>query len=345
MKNQMKIIFIIIGTLIGAGFASGKEIEIFFFQYGVYGIIGMSISIALIGIVIYRTLLIVKNKKTQNYKEFLKQISEKTNIKSKKIIIETSNLLINTFTLITFFIMIAGFGSYFQEQIGINKIIGSTILALICLIIFKTDIQGVMKANEIVVPILIIILTFLSILNLKNIQQIQLITTNGSNWIISALEYSGYNILLLIPVLITLKEFLDNKKITKKQIANIAIIVAIVVLILAMGIFTMLMQNQNIFKNEMPIAKVISNMSQIYIIAYGVLIMFSIFTTSIALGTSFLKNTKYNYNAKAIVICIISILVSNIGFSNLINVTYPFFGILGIIEIFFVCFFKKDIVK
>lgn len=345
MKNQMKIIFIIIGTLIGAGFASGKEIEIFFFQYGVYGIIGMSISIALIGIVIYRTLLIVKNKKTQNYKEFLKQISEKTNIKSKKIIIETSNLLINTFTLITFFIMIAGFGSYFQEQIGINKIIGSTILALICLIIFKTDIQGVMKANEIVVPILIIILTLLSILNLKNIQQIQLITTNGSNWIISALEYSGYNILLLIPVLITLKEFLDNKKITKKQIANIAIIVAIVVLILAMGIFTMLMQNQNIFKNEMPIAKVISNMSQIYIIAYGVLIMFSIFTTSIALGTSFLKNTKYNYNAKAIVICIISILVSNIGFSNLINVTYPFFGILGIIEIFFVCFFKKDIVK
>lgn len=29
MKNSLKVVFVIIGTLIGAGFASGKEVYIF----------------------------------------------------------------------------------------------------------------------------------------------------------------------------------------------------------------------------------------------------------------------------------------------------------------------------
>ena len=34
MKNIVKIVFVIIATLVGAGFASGKEIFSFFFSYG-----------------------------------------------------------------------------------------------------------------------------------------------------------------------------------------------------------------------------------------------------------------------------------------------------------------------
>ena len=34
-KDIMKIVFVIIGTMIGAGFASGQEIYLFFFSYGI----------------------------------------------------------------------------------------------------------------------------------------------------------------------------------------------------------------------------------------------------------------------------------------------------------------------
>lgn len=33
MKNVLKIVLVIIGTMVGAGFASGKEIYSFFFVY------------------------------------------------------------------------------------------------------------------------------------------------------------------------------------------------------------------------------------------------------------------------------------------------------------------------
>ena len=42
MKNVLKIVFVIIGTTIGAGFASGQEIYLFFNKYGFMGIIGIS---------------------------------------------------------------------------------------------------------------------------------------------------------------------------------------------------------------------------------------------------------------------------------------------------------------
>ena len=56
MKNVFKIVFVIIGTLIGAGFASGQEIYVFFFSYGIKGFIGIIISSVGMGGLIYKTL-------------------------------------------------------------------------------------------------------------------------------------------------------------------------------------------------------------------------------------------------------------------------------------------------
>ena len=56
MKNSLKVVFVIIGTLIGAGFASGKEVYIFFNKYGSLGLLGVVLSGIFISIVIYKGL-------------------------------------------------------------------------------------------------------------------------------------------------------------------------------------------------------------------------------------------------------------------------------------------------
>ena len=52
----LKVVFVIIGTLIGAGFASGQEIYTFFFSYGINGIFGIIVSGIIIGFTIYNKL-------------------------------------------------------------------------------------------------------------------------------------------------------------------------------------------------------------------------------------------------------------------------------------------------
>ena len=71
MKNILKIVFVIIGTMIGAGFASGKEIYLFFFSFGIEGIIGLLISAVITGITIYKTLEIINKNDIKTYKQFI----------------------------------------------------------------------------------------------------------------------------------------------------------------------------------------------------------------------------------------------------------------------------------
>lgn len=145
----LKVVFVIIGTLIGAGFASGQEIYTFFFSYGINGILGIAISSIIIGITIYKTFKIIEKNKIKNYKEFLDFFIK--NEKTKELI----NGIINIFILISFYIMIAGFGAYLEQEIGINSFIGSGILAILCVVLFRTNIKGIVKINEILIPILI----------------------------------------------------------------------------------------------------------------------------------------------------------------------------------------------
>ena len=83
LKNVLTISMVIIGSIIGAGFASGQEINSFFYKYGIIGILGIIISIFLISLIIYKVFLIIKKENINTYKNFLEIIFEKNN---KKII-------------------------------------------------------------------------------------------------------------------------------------------------------------------------------------------------------------------------------------------------------------------
>ena len=338
MKNIFKVVFVIIGTLIGAGFASGQEIYIFFFSHGIKGIVGILISSILMGFVIYKTLIILNKNNINTYKDFLdvliisKGKNKEFNIKN------IINLVINIFILVTFFIMIAGFGAYFEQEFGINSLIGSFILSIMCYLVFKTSIKGVVKANEVIVPVLIIFLIIIgfNILIKTNLLEIQkyIIENNSSNYIIDAILYCSYNSILLIPVLLTLKKYIT----TKRQIVNISIISMIISIVLSIIIFLLLTKvDVDITKIEMPAVYVVSNMFKLLKNVYGFIILGSIFTTSISLGNSFLQNVSKNdknYTQIAIIMCVTAVIVSKIGFSNLINLIYPIFGYLGLVQIF-----------
>lgn len=339
MKNVLKVVFVIIGTLIGAGFASGQEVYLFFFSYGMEGLIGILISSIIIGVVIYSTFNILNKYKINTYKDFLNILLPK-NTKLKIIV----NFIINIFILITFFIMIAGFGAYFEQEIGINRLVGSLVLAIITFIVFMTSIKGVVKVNELLVPILIGFIFIIGIISIKDTHILNLenyvIRTNYTNFSLSAVLYSSYNSILLIPVLITLNNYVKNKK----QIFYISFISVIVTILLSIIIFLLLVRvDVDISKLEMPVVYVVSNMFKILRYIYGVIILGSIFTTAISLGVSFLQNTAKNkkgYTQIAIIMCITSVIISKFGFSNLVSLLYPIFGYLGLIQILRLCVIK-----
>lgn len=332
MIEVISITLVIIGALIGAGFASGQEIFSFFYIYGKNGIYGILIMSILIGIFIYKSLKIIYQKQVYNYNDFLNLFIKNTKIRNVIL------WIVNVLLLVSFYIMVAGFGAYFEQEIGINRIIGSIVLNLLCVIVFFSNIKGVLKASNLIVPFLIFFIFFIGI---KNIVQIRTIDFHQmkNNWILSMIIYNSYNFILLMPVLISLK-----KQITKeKNIKKVSILVTIIILILSINIFFLLL-NANIKEienQEMPIVYIISNYFNKYKKIYAFIVLASIFTTAISVGICFLQNISKNSNSYpqfVLFMCITSLLMSNIGFSKLLNFIYPVFGYIGILQIVIIFF-------
>ena len=327
MKNIFNVTFIIIGVILGAGFASGKEIYIFFNQYGKLGIVGIIISFIFLGLIIYKVIKISKKYGINNYEEFLEKIGTKnTIIKS----------IINIFLLISFYIMVAGFSAYIEQEIKLPKIVGSLLIIILCYFIFTKNINGIIKANTILVPILVI---FIIIFGIKNISINNEITTTVKNqnyfkFIISAMLYASYNSITLIPMLVTIRKLVK----TDKENKIIFLILTTTTIILALIIYNLITKiDININTIELPTIYIANKLGPIYKYIYGIIILVSIFTTAISDGYGFLQNNAKNnkqYKIINILMCISSIFVSNIGFSKLLKLLYPIFGILGLIQIY-----------
>lgn len=338
MKNISKIVFVVIGTIIGAGFASGKEIYLFFNIYGVNGILGIIISQAIIGLIIYKVLTICINDKIENYT----QLSE--HINSNKKINEILKIIINTFLLISFYVMIAGFSAYFSQELKIPNIIGTIMIIMLCYTIFRGNIEGIIKVNTILIPILIGFIIILSIANLEEFINIneKKIEQNFLKAIYSAVIYSSYNSITLIPIVITLKKYIKNKK----QIAIVSILISIILTILALAIYGLILKVDIDINNlDLPTVYVAGMNGHIYKLLYGGIILVAIFTSAISAGYSVLENyinKPSKYKQIALLLCISAIFISNIGFSTLINLLYPVFGLLGITQIILLIKFPKS---
>ena len=165
MKKILMVLFVIIGTIIGAGFASGKEIYIFFFRYGFNGNMGLIVTAIFISATIYMVFKIINYNKINSYEEFLTYLF-KDNRKLYSKISKLFCVLINMFLLISYNIMIAGFGAFLSQELKINKILGATIISVGCYIALKKDKEGVLKVNTILIPMLIISIIVVGIINI-----------------------------------------------------------------------------------------------------------------------------------------------------------------------------------
>ncbi len=335
MRNIITIVLVIIGAFIGAGFASGQEIYSFFYCYGIKGIYGIIFSFLLMSLIIYRVLKITVKYNINNYSEFLGLF-----IKNKKVK-RYINIIINILLLITFYIMVAGFGAYFEQEIKISKIIGSSILATLCFIVLLTDTKGILKVSKYLVPILIIFVFIIGSINLIsiNIDNVK-IPEIKRDWILSSILYCSYNLILLVPILITLKNHLEKEK----NIKFIAIISGIIMIILSLFIYMLLAKpNIELAEIEMPVVYVISNFFEKYKKIYAFIILSSIFTTAISVGNGLLQNInkkEKSYTQLVLYMCITSLPISIFGFSKLVNCIYPLFGYIGIIQIIYIIFKK-----
>lgn len=332
-KNWIKIASIYIGTVIGAGFASGREIIEFFGVYGIKGIWGVYISGVLFSIVGSLLLIKVYNNKIKDFNDLAGRLfGEKVGF-----VIDTIIL----FSLYTgFSVMIAGSGAVFKEQLNLPFNVGIIVMVICSFIVFLFNLEGLSLINTILVPLLIIGILFISVsitgeigLDFSKVEGADL--TRKGNFFTSALLYFGSNSLLIIVVFSSMLPIIGNKK---TAIFG-GLSGGVILFVLALSILnSMLLYYNEIFYLDIPMLKLCGYIGEGYGKIYSIILWIAMFTTALANGFGFINRVSKGNNKYlvSVIFCMSAFPLANIGFGNLVGVLYPIFGAIGFVMMVFI---------
>ncbi len=340
MNRDLKIAFVFVGTIVGAGLASGQEILQFFSLYGIKGFMGILLCGA---IYIALSIVIVGLCFKYKYKSYRDIVESVFGSKFGWIV----DIFLTFFIFGGNTIMLSGGGTMLREYIGIDKFWGVIIMALLVFLATAFSTNGIITTNSAIVPIstaAIAVLGLIVFLNLKSLSgislQLQAVPNIKSGWFPSSILYSSFNLMVATGVICPMVAESSDKK----PFIRGCIIGSILLTLLALIInFSILMFYPKSFYNEIPNLYIAKGFGYILPLIITAVIWLEMFTTEIgnlySLAKRFEHSLKITYIKALLMVLILSIPVSFIGFSNLIRLLYPPFGAVSLVFLIG-CIFK-----
>lgn len=337
MRSKISKVFqiasVYVGTILGAGFASGQEMMQFFSSYGIDGIYGIILAGLLFSIIGWAVLEIVYIYQLKNYQEFLYPIMGKT-------LGTLMEWTVAIFLGIIFCAMLAGSGALLEQKFHLPYTAGILFMALTCFITFLFDIKGVIAINCILAPLLFIGGLLIGIYTLVFreasafsfvLEGMQKITRS---WVVSAIVYVSYNTITAVVVLTSLRSVMDSKKSAKWG----GILGGIALGILGLSLVMATMINYGKVQGlEIPMLEIVMQYGKSMQYIYLFVLFAAMFTTAVANGYGFISRMSdvlhIPFYMFTILFILVSIVVAHIGFSNMVGKLYPIFGYIGLFEI------------
>ncbi|KRQ86715.1 hypothetical protein ABG79_01467 [Caloramator mitchellensis] len=330
--KTLKYAFVFVGTIIGAGLASGQEILQFFSMYGKKGILGILICFVLY---VFLSQIIIKlsiKYKLKSYSDYLKFVLGKQ-------FGFFSDLIITFFIFSSNVIMISGSATLLYENFGFRKNYAVIFVSLVVLIISLFSTKGLIEINSIIVPFstLTIILLGYFVLSseIKTFEEIvEIYKPFKSNWLFSSFIYASFNIMSIIGVFSPIA----NEEKNKGALIYGSLIGSLLLTIIALIInFSILSYYPQSFSKEIPniyIAKFYGNiLPNLLMIAIWLEMISTEISDIYSLAKRFSGSFNLSYRQIVLIIISVSLPFSFISFSNLIKTIYPVYGLISFILI------------
>ena len=345
LRNKHNILLYIkttslyIGSVIGAGFASGQEILQFYISYGCLGLLGILLTTILFAYFGVLVLLLSVKYKTSGYHDLLPHIIGKY---GSKVIDKLISLMLIT----SLGIMFAGSGAVFFECYGSWSKLGIFTTALITVIVIIGGLNRVLTANVILVPLKIIALIVISILGIidqggvnNSLSEVVVINKTVPNWFWSSILYVSYNMIVALAVMSSL-----GKKINAK-IGLTAGITGGLLLGITAGLITLagLSYYPEINEHEIPLLYIANQLGGYFHYSFGILIWLAITTTAISSAHGFAsrlaEQNSIKYKIVGVGVCLAVLPLTHIKFAKLVQIIYPFFGYAGLVILLSLLFY------
>jgi len=317
-------ILVLVGTVIGGGFASGREIGTYFMKYEEYAYVGMTVFAVLFLAVCVKVCRICKGKDAYSADEFYSKVFG--NKKGKAVSFFTAG-----FSFIVFCSMISAMASLIAYYIDINSTIGRMIISVICGAVLSKGFSGVKFINYILVPMLVLGIVFTG--NVFSEEMSFIFSEHkitGCLSLLSSIIYTCYNIITVVPAVVFLSEKND-----KKTCVASCVFAAGILFLCAVSVGGIIKGNyEENMAFSIPIIKAIEECGYFVNCAIILSVVFSMATTAAAAGCwvndffeSKLKKKVYVYVTAA------AFVFSFFDFSVFVDRMYFVFGAAALYEV------------
>ncbi|MDU5143344.1 MAG: hypothetical protein E6230_14285 [Paenibacillus dendritiformis] len=335
MRQSLRIFqiaFTYVGTVVGAGFATGQEILQFFTKYGWIASFTIGVSSLIFLFLGTKLMLIAQQIQARSYEDvnhylFGSRIGGWVSIFAMIVIVSVNG------------VMLAGAGSVFVQQLNFHYQTGLLLTIVSAYFIINRGMSAILSLNSLVVPTMLVftVMIVTQTLHMPNAGRVFTITTDTS-WYAAwtaPLLYSAFNLAMAQAVLVPLGASMPNKRIIRIGGAIGGVLIGILLLA---GHLALSVHMPGIQQFDIPMGEIAHSLGMTIQLIYVLLIFSEIFTTFIAdlYGITLQLHQRTGVPKKLItaVIMMICFTISQFGFRNLISFLYPLFGMFSLIWLY-----------
>jgi Uncharacterized membrane protein len=328
-KTTFQVASTYVGAVMGAGFASGQEIQQFFVRFGYWGLAGIILSAFLFSVLGLGMLELQGTWKVSSYGDFFEQL-----MGSK--LGHLADKLVSVLLFVGMIAMISGSGALFNEYFGISGWIGIILTGIVITLALWFRGEGVLWINTVLIP-----LKFMACMGIALAAILLASSGDGEgipivppiliqNWAASAVLYVSFNLTLAIVVFASL-----GRAVQKPGARLGAVLGGVALGLFAFVIGVSLLRFPEICGLEIPMVAVAGKLGGWPAFFYVVVLWLAMITAAVGNGFSLVSRVvdskKYKYGNAIIVLILMTTPLASIKFSQIVQFVYPLFGYIGFV--------------
>lgn len=328
-KTTFQVAATYVGAVMGAGFASGQEIQQFFARFGLWGLVGVVLSSILFSLLGWSMLDLQERWKISSYNDFFDRLLGPR-------LGKWADGLVSILLFVGMLAMISGSGALFSEYFGFSKWLGILLTGCVIALALGYRGEGVLWINTILIP-----LKFVFCLGIATAAIF--LTTSGdgehvgmlpnpivSNWAISAVLYVSFNLTLAMVVFASL-----GREVQKTGARLGAILGGIALGLFAFSIGASLLRFPDILGLEIPMVGIAGKLGDWPAFFYVVVLWLAMITAAVGNGFSLISRVvdsgRFSYGKATLILFLLLLPIAGVRFSQIVQLVYPVFGYLGLV--------------
>ena len=325
--NFLNVALMFVGAIMGAGFASGREIWQFFGVFGKQGRVGILLIAVMFVVLGMMTAYLARILGTNDMGRIIAPGGNPKieNFVSWFMAIMLFTVLIN---------MTAAGGALLYQNFGISRLVGGVLIGVLVVLTVLGEFERISRVFRYIMPVLfaaVVLISFLAILaDLGTSATGETVKPSpiAGNWILAACLYISYNILAMIPIVATSSV---NAKTEKAALLGSGL-GGIFLGVLAFTIVMALQKDMEFAQAmDMPMLAYAGRLSKGAGMLYSLLLFAAIYAsaTSNFYGFTTKLRTDEKKSRKVILSACLAFLLGLVGFKNVVAYMFPIEGYLG----------------